>query len=140
MARRRKPPPRHCRRSPARACCWSRTTSNSAASPPALLQAHGAQVVRAADAAEALQRMAAEPPFDAVLSDVVMPGSADGLALARQLKREHPALPVLLISGNVAAGTAGDDFIVLSKPCPQHELLAALHAAIAGAHTRQAPR
>jgi CheY-like chemotaxis protein len=36
--------------------------------------------------------------FDAVFSDVVMPG-VGGLELARRLKRENPDLPVVLATG-----------------------------------------
>ncbi len=104
----------------------------------ALLQAHGAQVQRAADAAEALRRVHAGAAFDVVLSDVVMPGAMDGLALARQLHREQPGLPVVLISGFVASEAAVRDFVVLHKPCPQQELLAALHAAITTPRRRAA--
>jgi signal transduction histidine kinase len=98
----------------------------------AVLAAHGAQVQRASDALQALQWVAAQGLPDVVLSDVVMPGRLDGLALARELRRLHPTLPVLLISGyNTAA--AQSEFRVLRKPCPQPELLGALHQALGAA-------
>jgi signal transduction histidine kinase/ActR/RegA family two-component response regulator len=96
----------------------------------ALLQSHGAQVERAADAGQALALLATQTRFDVVLSDVVMPGNMDGLALAQQLRRERPALPVVLISGYAAAEAAARDFVLLPKPCSPQELLAALHAAL----------
>jgi signal transduction histidine kinase len=95
----------------------------------ALLTAHGAQVQRANCAEQALLVLAAQGPPAVVLSDVVMPGERDGLALAREVRRLYPGLPVLLISGyNKAA--ADSEFRVLRKPCSQLELLGALHEAI----------
>lgn len=96
----------------------------------ALLQAHGATVRRAAGAEHALRQLAAGAEVDLVLSDVVMPGSFDGLALARRLRRARPALPVVLITGYSLEATASDEFVVLRKPCPPAELLAALRAAV----------
>ncbi len=95
----------------------------------ALLRSHGAQVQHVGSAVEALDRLGRLPAqaVDVVLSDVVMPGPIDGLALARQLRQERPALPVVLITGFSAAATAAsDEFTVLRKPCPEGELLAAL--------------
>jgi len=97
----------------------------------ALLVVHGAQVERADDAAQALQRVDAGQTFDVVLTDVMMPGAMDGLALARRLRVLRPLLPVVLITafGQAVAGEAAE-FTVLSKPCPQDELLLALSKAI----------
>lgn len=92
----------------------------------ALLQSHGAAVQHAGDAAEALRLLAAQA-VDVVLSDVMMPGEMNGLALARLLRERDPALAVVLISGY--SDSAGSEFTVLRKPCPAHELLAALQMA-----------
>ena len=98
----------------------------------ALLTTHGAHVYRAGNAAEALRQIASQPLFDAVLSDVVMPGSMDGLAMARALRRAHPTLPVVLISGYGTAASMSE-FPFLRKPCPPHALVEALATAIAWA-------
>ncbi|HSI49851.1 MAG TPA: response regulator [Ideonella sp.] len=95
-----------------------------------LLSCYGCEVSWAANAAEALQKLEDEP-FDALLSDVVMPGGIDGLTLARMLRRERPTLPVVLISGYSAALAEVHDFIVLRKPCAPGPLLAALRRAMA---------
>ncbi len=97
----------------------------------ALLQSHGATVLRAAHAAEALALLDGGAAVDVVLSDVVMAGERDGLELAHRLRRDRPALPVLLISGFSTAADASD-FTVLRKPTTETELLAALHDALAG--------
>jgi signal transduction histidine kinase/ActR/RegA family two-component response regulator len=104
-----------------------------------LLQGHGAQVVHAGGAGEALSLLQGEVGFDVVLSDVVMPGPMDGLQLARKLRIERPELPVVLISGYVAQRPTVRDFQVLSKPCSQTELLAALEAAIASVQQNHRP-
>lgn len=63
----------------------------------ALLCGLGAAVVLAggADAAVAMDLGG----FDLVLSDIMMPGSMDGIGLARWLIDHHPGLPVVLCSG-----------------------------------------
>lgn len=96
-----------------------------------LLRSHGAEVAHAPDAAQALKLLDRRGPVDLVLSDIVMPGPMDGLALARQLRREQPQLPVILISAYAADGDSVNDFPVLRKPCSQADLLAALQRALA---------
>jgi signal transduction histidine kinase len=98
----------------------------------ALLAAYGADVQRVAGAEEALHAADVNGPHDVVLTDVVMPGPMDGVALARALRERHPRLPVVLISGYSAALDAVDDLTVLRKPCPDRELVAALLAAVDG--------
>lgn len=99
----------------------------------ALLMAHGAKVVRAGHVDAALRLLDAGIAPDVVLSDVVMPGAADGVALARQLRQQRPRLPVVLITGFSNTAVAEGEFLVLRKPCAPSEMLAALQAAIAGA-------
>ena len=97
----------------------------------ALLVSHGARVERAADAMQALRLIDTGATFDVVLSDVMMPGTMDGLALARRLRALRPKLPVVLITAfSQAVAGAEAEFKVLHKPCPQDELLAVVHAAI----------
>jgi signal transduction histidine kinase len=102
------------------------------ATTAALLVAYGAAVERAAGPEPALHMVDTRGPFDAVLSDVVMPGPMDGLALARALRERHPKLPVVLISGFSTALAAAHDFVVLRKPCADDELVGTLLAAVGG--------
>jgi PAS domain S-box-containing protein len=91
-----------------------------------LLEQLGYSVRWATDAEGALREMAADG-IDLVLSDIVMPGAMDGLALARALKRKHPGLPILLASGySDAAQNARAEFPILRKPYQIHELNEAL--------------
>ena len=58
----------------------------------------GYTVDEADGSAGALERLAADT-FDAVVSDLVMPGAQDGLGLAHEVRRRWPEIPVLLVSG-----------------------------------------
>jgi DNA-binding NtrC family response regulator len=73
--------------------------------------------------AEAALREIEKNGFDLVVSDIVMPGKLDGLALAKAIKDKHPVLPILLTTGySEAAHGAGGAFPILRKPYALHEL------------------
>ena len=91
-----------------------------------LLEELGYAVRWASDVDSALSEIAANG-VDLVLSDIVMPGKMDGLALARTLKQKHPRLPILLATGySEAARNAAAEFPILRKPYQIHELNEAL--------------
>ena len=56
-------------------------------------------VVEAADAAEAMAVFSSGEPIDVVLCDVGLPGTMDGLSLARWINLRRSPPPVLLTSG-----------------------------------------
>jgi two-component system cell cycle sensor histidine kinase/response regulator CckA len=69
-----------------------------------VLRTSGYRVLEAANANAALQVCAAQPlAIDMLISDVVMP-EMSGIDLATELKRAHPSMRVLLMSGY--SGTA----------------------------------
>lgn len=92
----------------------------------------GHDVTRARSARKALELIASER-FDAVFSDVVMPGMS-GLELADALSRSHPDLPVILTTGYsdeiASSGPVGRP--VLLKPYRLETLATALDEALAG--------
>ena len=91
-----------------------------------LLEQLGYAVRWASDADAALKEIARDA-VDFVLSDIVMPGRMDGLALARELRKRNPRLPILLASGySDAAQNAKGEFPILRKPYRIHELNEAL--------------
>lgn len=98
----------------------------------ALLSSYGCQVELARSAEQALPHFnGSEPPFDVVLSDIVMPGGMDGVTLARQLRQRYPQLPLVLISGFSNVRPAEGEFTVLGKPCSPDDLVNALRQAVA---------
>ncbi|MGE8062851.1 ATP-binding protein [Pseudomonas sp. NPDC089547] len=83
-----------------------------------ILEDHGYRISYARSAEDALAQLAGPAgDFDAVFSDVVMPGMG-GLALARELRRQRPQLPVVLTSGYSEAIAEGghQGFAFLAKP------------------------
>lgn len=95
-----------------------------------LLDSLGCRVVRARSPEEALALLDDGQRLDVVLSDIVMPGGMDGVALARTLREQRPGLPVVLISGFSSALQAAHGFPVLAKPCTPEDLILALRRAI----------
>jgi len=96
------------------------------------LELEGYRVELAEDGEQALRRLDLEPPPDAVILDVLMPG-ADGLEVCRRLRGAGNEVPVLMltaraeIDSRVAGLDAGaDDY--LPKPFALAELLARLRA------------
>ncbi len=93
------------------------------------LQAHGYEVITAADGEEALVRVRQDEP-DLVLLDIMMP-KLDGISALRQLKQDAALrfIPVILLTAksdtaDVVAGleAGGDDY--LTKPFDQAALIA----------------
>lgn len=64
------------------------------------LALQGHEVTAVMDGGKALEALAAAP-YDLLLTDIVMPGM-DGIALALKVAKNHPALPVLLMTGYAA--------------------------------------
>jgi CheY-like chemotaxis protein len=83
----------------------------------AYLRDGGLAVLEAADAAGALRLLEANA-VKAVVSDIVMPGEMDGMALADAIRSMRPGLPVLLVSGfsERAAEAQARGFPVINKP------------------------
>lgn len=59
----------------------------------------GYHVIQASSGDEAVATMHRESRVDVVFTDVRMPGSLDGFALARWIRRERPAVQVILTTG-----------------------------------------
>lgn len=85
-----------------------------------VLERESYQIVRALSASEGLAKLGREGPFDAVLTDLRMPGSS-GLDLLRVVRERDPNAIVIVLTAFGDAGTAGEairagahDFI--SKP------------------------
>jgi CheY-like chemotaxis protein len=101
------------------------------------LRGAGYQVLAAASGAEALARVQGRPgPPQVVVTDIVMPGM-DGPSLARELRRQAPAIAVLFVSGYSEEaiqrhGVLLEGAALLSKPFTTQALLAMVRAALDG--------
>jgi two-component system response regulator MprA len=96
-----------------------------------VLVSQGFEVEVAGDGVEALSRLRARR-FDAVVLDVMMPGS-DGIEVCEQLRAEGDQLPVLMLTARdavrdrvVGLEAGADDYLV--KPFANEELVARLRA------------
>lgn len=89
--------------------------------------------VEVADGQEAIDRIG-EGGIDLLITDLVMPRK-EGIETIRELRRTHPELPIIAISGAVeggylkAAGKLGA-CATLAKPFGSGELLEAVSAAL----------
>jgi len=93
-----------------------------------LLGSLGFSVTHVASPDAALGALANGRGVDVVLSDIMMPGGVSGLQLAREIRRRHPTLPILLTTGYVeaAAGMQDGEFGLVPKPFSLETLAAAL--------------
>ncbi len=94
-----------------------------------LLLSSGLSVVRVPGAEAALEHLeTAWPPVEIVLSDVAMPGPMNGIALAIELRRLYPQLPVLLHTGYAEQieEASGRGIRVFQKPVQPEVLIAEL--------------
>jgi CheY-like chemotaxis protein len=101
-----------------------------------MLEDIGLEIIPASSAEQALNIIGESegpPPFDIVLTDVVMPGLS-GVQLARRLNRRWPSLPVVLVSGfsdELAMGYGGQ-YELLRKPFTRGALLESLQRHLDG--------
>lgn len=100
-----------------------------------LLEDAGFEVHQAVDADEALSMVMEGLGFDLLFTDIVMPGAMDGLALAAEVRRLQPGVPVLLTTG---WGDRADDragLELIGKPYRAPELTRRIHALLDAAAT-----
>jgi DNA-binding NarL/FixJ family response regulator len=102
-----------------------------------IMESHFAEVTfgNALDGNETLERIWKEK-WDLVLLDIHMPGR-DGLEVLREVRKEHPRLPVLILSGSseqeygmraLRDGASG----YIGKEAPEKEFLHAVSEVMAG--------
>jgi signal transduction histidine kinase/CheY-like chemotaxis protein len=94
-----------------------------------MLKELGYDVTRVASADAALGALANGRGIDVVFSDVMMPGSMNGLELSREIRRRQPMLPVLLTSGYadvIKRDAQAEGIALLPKPYQLADLAAAI--------------
>jgi DNA-binding NtrC family response regulator len=92
----------------------------------------GYQVFAASSAETALRLLEHGVHLDLILSDIRLPGSMDGIELARKVKARHPDIKVLLTSGydDSVINTIKDDFPFIEKPYRMAKLNEAVQAVL----------
>ncbi|MGX7707906.1 ATP-binding protein [Methylobacterium sp. Gmos1] len=93
----------------------------------AFLEEAGMRVEQASSAQAGLALLD-ETAADVLVSDLVMPGTMDGLALANEVRRRWPALPIILVSGysTSAAAATEQGYTLYMKPFDVIELVRAI--------------
>lgn len=79
----------------------------------------------ATGAGQAMKSLQTRKP-DLVLADVSMPGTMNGVMLAREIRQIYPGLPVLLITGNPVVSNDVAEYPLLHKPIVSRDLHAAI--------------
>ena len=78
------------------------------------------------DADAALAGLDANGPLEMLVTDVSMPGSMDGIALAGRVAARYPQVPIVIMSGDAASlargGQATGVAATLAKPFAMREL------------------
>jgi PAS domain S-box-containing protein len=86
----------------------------------------GYQIVKAANAADALEYLRTNKDIELLFTDIVMPGSMNGLELANKAHAELPSLKILLTTGMESYinkhKTPDTDFPLLVKPYTPQQL------------------
>ncbi len=96
----------------------------------ALLEEAGFEVVQAANADEAIAILSSRSDIKVVFTDIQMPGSMDGLKLARFVRDRWPPIKIVATSGLVAVGDGDlpDGSVFISKPYGAAEIAATLRS------------
>jgi CheY-like chemotaxis protein len=94
------------------------------------LHAAGFDIRTAVTADEALRRIDSGEHYDAVLTDVVMPGMLSGLDLAKHIRRRHPRTGVVVVTGYTERSIDLPGVRALAKPYELRAAVDALNAAI----------
>ena len=83
-------------------------------------------VAVAGDARDLVRQVSAQKP-DVVVTDIHMPGTLNGLAVARLMRARHPLIPVIYTTGRpdalAPASRLRDNEILLAKPFTPSALL-----------------
>lgn len=93
-----------------------------------LMEEAGFATCEAADAEEAFGLLARDGDIAALVTDVDMPGTMDGIGLARAVRHAWPGIGITVISGKVgvAPGDLPPGVRFFTKPCREDLLITAV--------------
>lgn len=101
----------------------------------AYLRGCGYEVIEAKTADEAREVLIAGMPVDILFADIHMPGSMDGIALARWTRLERPDIKIILTSGVARSTEIAGDLCqhegMFKKPYVYDDLLPKIHELMA---------
>ena len=90
----------------------------------------GFEVIEAGDGEEGVRLLDKSPEFDAVITDLQMPGSVDGLSLARHARERDAAVPMIFATARPDSvrsfGGRSDHNVVVEKPYGPEQIVAVL--------------
>ena len=95
-----------------------------------MIEEAGFEVVQAANADEAIAILRMRSDIRVVFTDIQMPGSMDGLKLARFVRDRWPPIKIVATSGRVAVddGDLPEGGVFLPKPYRSGQVVATLRA------------
>ena len=100
-----------------------------------MIKAAGFEVIEAANADQAIKVLEARYDITVVFTDIQMPGSMDGLKLARAVRGRWPPIKIIATSGRLNVGDMdlpeGGKF--LPKPYSHAQVARVLHELTSGA-------
>jgi CheY-like chemotaxis protein len=94
-----------------------------------LVEAAGYRAIEASTADEAIAILEARKDIRVVFTDINMPGSIDGLKLARAIRHRWPPIELILTSGHfdVPESDIPERGLFFPKPYRDEEIVSALH-------------
>lgn len=100
-----------------------------------VLADEGFHVVESSTGDEAVRLIDSPDDFQAVITDVHMPGTRDGLAVGRHARGRHPHIPIVYVTGRPdvlsSAGPLGPEDALVRKPYAPSDVLTALRRLLA---------
>ena len=96
-----------------------------------VLSNEGFEVFEAATGDEAVELIDDPDGFDAVVTDINMPGKRDGIAVAEYARQRHPMIPIIYCTGRPDAlrtpGVLGSWDVLVKKPYAPVQVVEALY-------------
>ncbi len=99
-----------------------------------LFEDEGFEVLEAGDADSALSILQTRTDVDLLFTDVEMPGSLDGYALARWVYMHRPAVKTMIVSGRALPGIGDvpEGAIFVGKPYDHGDVMRRVQSMMAG--------
>ena len=97
-----------------------------------MIGAAGFEVAEAANADQAIEILESRPDITVIFTDIQMPGSMDGLKLARAVRGRWPPIKIILVSGRLQPASVDipADSRFFGKPLEAKEMIAEMQSMI----------